>query len=318
MEGAIPSATASGAGEGGPPSIGVTFEGPDGEIQPLGLGAVVGRGPYADLQLRDPAISVAHAGVGLRGGALWLLAYRGRVWVDGTRRDDVKLIRGMRIEFAPGVALRVVELCLPDLVPTLKVDEGPEHPMDHLAWHLDADGELQPGDLADWPAVWGAEGVWYAREPGGPVVELEPGEPVVLDGRNVTLMLRSRVAASMSGTRTEVPPIEVHCHHDETEIRIEGRSPVRLYQRSHDILRQLGRLTAGTGRPVIWMALAERVWNLPNQQGRLDSLWPQKRTRLYAELVNKRVPTWLVRCEGGLVQLALRPEDRFFDHDPAT
>ena len=297
--------------------VGVTFELSEGRTIRLGLGAMIGRGRNADLQLVDPRVSVAHAGIGLRAGGLWLLTYRGRVWVEGALRGDIPLQEGQRIELAPGIGLRVMELHVPQMLTTLTVG-GVAFTVDHAVWHIDEAGALRPGSEIDRPMMWEAHGTWYASAPEGRTRDLPVGEDVDLAGHLVRLDRKTPSDASTRQTVEELAPIEVRCHADETEIRIADRAPARLRRTSHLVFQALGRLTATTGRPVHWMVLAQAVWTAPNQLERLETLWPQKRKRLYQELQDEGLPTWLLRTEGGLVQLGLRPDDRFHDCDPAS
>ena len=78
----------------------IVFRLPDGTTAALGHGDVIGRLESAALHLSDPRISEAHAMVSLRGGALKLVALRGRLVVDGAALRDVELVPGLVVQLA--------------------------------------------------------------------------------------------------------------------------------------------------------------------------------------------------------------------------
>ncbi|MEM6929298.1 MAG: hypothetical protein AAF602_20335 [Myxococcota bacterium] len=293
--------------------VGVTVALPDETVHRLGLGAMVGRGRNADLQLPDPHISVAHAGVALRAGQIWLLRYRGRLWVDGAERNDLALRKNMRIELAPGVRLRVLAVHPPTEVTTLSI-RGIERTVPPMAWHLDEAGELRAGVVAGRPEIWEAEGVWYGRGGDRMVRQLIEGEAITLDGHDVILNVRTAAEASLPATLQELPPVSIFAHSDETVICVQGRAPVALRRVSHDVVRTLGRLTAASQAAVHRDDVCKIVWSA--QEDRWGTLWPQKRKRLLDELGKANLPTWLIRSSPPLVQLVLREGDSFHDLDP--
>lgn len=82
----------------------------------LGHGDLIGRLATAAVSLDDARISEAHAIVSLRGGAMRLLALRGRFRVHGKQRAEVVLAPGLDVELARGIVLHVDEVSLPDTV----------------------------------------------------------------------------------------------------------------------------------------------------------------------------------------------------------
>lgn len=277
----------------------------------LELGGLIGRGPNADLQFADPRVSVAHAGVDIRDGHLCLLRYRGRLWVRGARAPDpLRLHSGLVVELASGLWVRVVEVHVPTLVPTLQVGDAPAVLLGHEVWHLDEHGALRWGPSPDRPLIWSTYGRWYVRLPDQPVVELTDGEGVDVEGVRLGFQMQAPADAGGFATRQEdIPPILVRSLFEETVIEVEGRPIVRLHRISHKVIRELGRLTAcHEVRAVHWRELAGRVWT-PTQDH--QKRWESKKSELHDELRRFALPVDLFRTDQGLVQLNLRSCDRF-------
>jgi len=282
----------------------------------LRLGAMIGRGPNADLQLPDPRVSVAHAGLALREGRLCLLRYRGPLWVGGTQAGDpLPLHEGLVVELASDVWIRIVELHLPDEVPVLQVADHRPQLLGEDVWHIDENGVLRWGARSSRPIVWDAHDTWYVREPGGEAIELPHGEAIVVADHAVLFRMQPRREASESGTRQEeVPPLTIRSRFEETEIRVQDRPVVHLHGILHRIVRELGRLTVTEEvRTVHWRDLTERVWpRHPDPQ----KLWERRKLELRDRLRDHGLPPSLFRSNQGLLQLELRPEDRFELRDP--
>ena len=102
----------------------VRFLTPDGVAHDLFAGDVIGRVWHAALQVLDPRISEFHACVSLRGGELVLLPLRGSIRLGGVAVKTLRLEAGLDVELAPGFALRVASLRLPDALPALTIDDG--------------------------------------------------------------------------------------------------------------------------------------------------------------------------------------------------
>lgn len=280
----------------------------------LRLGEMIGRGPNAHLQLPDPRVSVAHAGLALRAGHLCLLRYRGRMWVGGREAGDaVRLQRGMTIGLAPAVWIRVADLCLPEMVLALEV--GAERPvaLGQSHWHLDERG-LREGPSGSHPLLWEAHDAWYVREPEGTPIRLEENEWVTVAGRSLRLVRIPRVEASEVGTVKAVsPPLTIRSWREETVIEVRGEAPVYLNGVLHRIVRELGRLTATDEiRAVHWREVAGRVWGPAHNHQRQ---WERRKVELANELRSQQLPLQLFRSDQGVVQLQLREQDRFELHD---
>ena len=72
------------------------------------------------VQLNDGRVSEAHALVSLRGRELRLLSLRGRFAVNGKTVGQVPLETGQTIFLAPGLAIEVLEVQLPESVLALE------------------------------------------------------------------------------------------------------------------------------------------------------------------------------------------------------
>ena len=81
---------------------------PDGSVDHLGPGDIIGRTWTAALRLDDPGVSEAHALVSLRGETLKLLALRGRFLVDGQPSVDVDLAPGQHLRISQETELVVI------------------------------------------------------------------------------------------------------------------------------------------------------------------------------------------------------------------
>ena len=111
----------------------VRFSGPDDEHHELGHGDFIGRLWSAGLQLRDARVSEMHAMVSLRGSAFRLLGLRGRMLVAGAAQSDIELAVGLRVAFADGLELEVVDIVLPDSVLAIEGDGLPRQTLSTAA-----------------------------------------------------------------------------------------------------------------------------------------------------------------------------------------
>lgn len=291
-------------------SIG-SSEGPSAVLRP---GALVGRGPNADLQLADPRVSVGHAGVDLRYGQLCLLRYRGTLWVGGKEASDTVIAhKGLEVKLASDIAIRITEVYVPDTVPTLAVDDRGPIPLFESVWHLEEWGAPRWGSAPDRPVIFDALGSWYVREPGQAPRALPEGAWVSVAGHRLRFAMLPRSEAGDSTHKPhEVPPLTIQSSFEETLVQIEGRPPIRLYGVSHRVIRELGRLTVHDEVcSVHWLDVAERVWQ-QNHQKR----WEHKKVALQKELGDLGLPPDLFRTDRGVVQLHLRPGDQFELRDP--
>ena len=285
----------------------VTLRTPDGEEHALIHGDVIGRLHTAALHLDDGRVSEAHALVSLRDGGLRLLSLRGVFSVDGRTVDDLKLQAGQRVLLAPGLALEVTEVTLPQAV--LGV-EGP-----HLARRvLPAVCSLWPGprlqtgwhtDAAAW--IWSTGAGWTLREGGHdrPLAEGDTWDTL----RFVAVPIGS---AGQDRTRQGGVdgPLRIVANYDTVHIHREGRSVVTLA----GVLARLVSELVALGGPVSWQALCAELWpELPDPaqaRARLDTSLARIRRKLRAMDVRAD----LLHMDGaGSVELLLRPQDQVED-----
>jgi pSer/pThr/pTyr-binding forkhead associated (FHA) protein len=75
---------------------------PDGSVETLYVGDIVGRTWSAAVRIDDPDVSEAHALVSLRGERLWLLALRRRFTVSGKVVEAVPWSKARSSAWPPG------------------------------------------------------------------------------------------------------------------------------------------------------------------------------------------------------------------------
>ena len=127
--------------------VSVDFLLPSGETVTMGHGSIIGRLWSADLHLNDARVSEAHTMVSLRGRDVHLLALRGRFRVKGKTHSDVVLAPGMQVSFAPGLALEVTRIQVPDRVLAC---EAPGVPRQVLRGVTSLYGSERPGIVHGW------------------------------------------------------------------------------------------------------------------------------------------------------------------------
>ncbi|MEN0065424.1 MAG: FHA domain-containing protein [Myxococcota bacterium] len=279
---------------------------------------MIGRAPNADFQLRDPHISVAHAGIDLRKGQLCLLPYRGPVWFGGKRVSDaLNLQKGLMCELGAGLWIRVTDLECPPRVPTLQVDDAPPVLLGEPMWHLANGGLLRRGLQADRIHIWEAHNTWYLREPGRPARELEEEDWIEVGEHEVWLEFRTLEEAGAEGTKFggDVPPLVIRSEEELTTIEVDGWTPIHLVGLSHRVIRELGRLTVVEQvGPKHWRDLAMKLW-LPTQNH--ERRWDRTKNGVRRRLLAYNLPPDLYQTDQGIVQLHLRECDRFELLDPS-
>ena len=285
---------------------------PSGHSVALGPGDFIGRLSCAALYLDDGRISEAHAMVSLRGRDLKLLALRGHFAIDGQPRDEVVLREGLVIEPAPGLRLKVEEVCLPAQVLALEADG--------LARQLltgTVSITTRP-ELRLWPryrddaeaCIWDNGEQWRVRVGDGPARELAPGQVVTVGG--VDLRAVAVELATAGGTLTRAdgtmrPPLHVIAKFDTVHIHARGKLAVTLDGIAARIVSELAALAG----PAAWDVLAGEIWRGDDDRTQLRGRWDVALTRLRRKLREAGVRPDLVRTGGtGQVELLLYPEDR--------
>lgn len=286
---------------------------PDGSIEVLQAGEIIGRTWASALRLDQPEISEAHAMVSLRGERLWLLALRRRFQVDGKPTDGVALERGQRISLAPGVDLLVEHVALPDLVLGL---EGPGLTAQVLsgtcALVRDPHPRLVPGTPQGALAVfWPTESRWRARTPDGETRALIAGDKLVLCDETYLVVEIGIGDAGQTPTRVDPEaPLRIVTHFDTVHLhRADGEVVV--------LTGQLARLVselASIRQPMAWEELARPHWPHIADRELLRRRWDGLLGRLRDRLRDGGVrPDLVASTRIGLVELLLRAGDAVED-----
>lgn len=277
----------------------------------LGPGDVIGRLASAAMPLDDGRISEAHAMVSLRGRELKLLALRGQFAADGVLCEQVVLRPGLVIEPAPGLALVVDEVRLPEAVLAL---EGEGLPRQILTGTVSI--TTRP-ELRLWPRyrddaeahVWDNGERWRVRVGDGPARELGPGCELQVGGKRLRAVAVELGDAGGPPTRLDGlrPALHLIARYDTVHIHVEGRPAVTLDGISARIVSELAEL----GGPASWDVLAGEVWRGDDDRLSLRSRWDVALARLRRKLRDGRIRPDLIRASGtGQVELLLYPGDR--------
>ena len=289
-----------------PPSV--LFQTPDQQVHRLHPGGIIGRLASAALRLDDPRVSEAHALLSLRGRSLKLLALRGALGLRGKWLGEVALREDQRLLLAEDVALGVLEVVLPDTVMALEQPDGTRVELDRPELSISLDPlRTTPGatpDAAAW--AWCSGDQWWVQLRGERPRELSVGHTLSLGDTSV--IARALPLPQISTPRTATagklwPPMHMICWPQHTEIHVEGRpKPARFTRNAHNLLRESALATQGGGT-VHWAQVAQRIWRF----GASEDNWYTNLSRLRKRLHEQGLPSDLLRCEDGQVQLTLRP-----------
>lgn len=287
------------------------FRLPDGQIETLYAGDLIGRTWAAALRLDDPEVSEAHAMVSLRGEQLWLLALRRRFTVGGKALDGVILSPGLQVRLAPHLALDVVDVALPATVMGL---EGPGLASQPLpggsSLVFDPHPRLAPGFIPAAAAqFWSTDGRWRARANGADF-DLEPGTRIPTPRG---LFVAVSVALSSAGqrpTRAGDGPLRIVASFDTVHLhRADGEVVV--------IAGQLARVVSelvSVRQPLPWDELAQPHWPHIEERDLLRRRWDGLLVRLRERLREAGIrPDLVTSTRVGLVELVLHEGDTVED-----
>ena len=284
---------------------------PNGDVETLYAGDIVGRTWSAALRIDDPEVSEAHAMLSLRGQQLWLLALRRRFSVQGRTTDAVQLSPGVRVRLASTVELVVDEVALPDSVLGL---EGPGLPPQALpgACSLDFDPHprlvpgFQPGAAAHF---WMTGGDWRVRV-GGQDLDLVVGRDIVLPAGTFRVIDIPLASAGRSATRAGDGPLRIVASFDTVHVhRGDGEVVVIAGQ----LARVISELVS-VQQPMSWEELARPHWPHIADRDLLRRRWDGLLGRLRDRLREGHLRTDLVSSTRvGLVELVLRDGDTVED-----
>jgi hypothetical protein len=279
-------------------------------------GDLIGRGAACALRLNDPRISEIHAMISLRGGALAMLALRGRLAVEGEERRAVELRAGLTVKAARGISLSVEEVCVPARSLSLELD-GQRAPLLRSSYAIFAEApEARAGyHPAAAAHLWRSDEGWFVVEGGGEPALLAPGEARRVAGRELRLVW-AEVASGVSTTVTEPAgqaSLRLVLDYDAAVLYRGGRELLAL---SGNAARLLSALGEAHPSPLHWAELARALW--PYQGARpggdlavtLRRRFDRSLGLLRRKLHEAGVRPDLVGDAGyGLRRLALRPQD---------
>lgn len=287
---------------------------PDGRVEPLVPGDILGRIWNAAVRFDDPHVSEAHAMVSLRGAELQLLALRRRLQVHGKSVDAVTLEPGLRVHLAPAVELVIESVVVPDEVLGLEGDGLAAQALPGTcslvrAPHL----RLAPGAATNALATfWCSGDTWRARVGDGEAFDLRVGSTLVADGVPLRAVAIPLGDAGPGRTRADLfgGPLRVVAWFDTVHIHRAGASPVAL---SGQLARIVSELVA-VGAPVPWQDVAAVLWPAVDDRDVLRRRWDVLLVRLRDRLRDGGVRPDLVRSSRlGLVELVLQDGDTVED-----
>lgn len=287
---------------------------PSGDDVELGHGELVGRLRRAELRLDDPRVSEVHAMVSLRGQALRLLALRGRLKLEGRAVNDIALEPGQRIELAPGLALSVEDVILPDEVLGLAVPGLPPVALQGvLSFWARPTPRFEPGLHADADLVlWGEEGSWKARlgHSAGPgqgdaVVEVAAGTRLNVAGLALEAVAIPLSSAATDSTLLPDAPLRIRANYDTAQVH-QGKEVALLAGVPARLISELVAL----GGPAPWEVVAHELWGQSAARDQLRTRFDMALSRLRKRLRAAHIREDLVVSSGtGHVELVLREGD---------
>ena len=293
----------------------VRFGLPDGREAVAGHGDILGRVWSASVQLNDGRVSEAHALVSLRGRELRLLSLRGRFAVNGKTVGQVPLETGQTIFLAPGLAIEVLEVQLPESVLALEGEGIPRVVLSGVATVLAGPPvSVQSRYLPEGQAhIWSTGKGWILRQPQRRAREVGPGDTFEVSDRQLRLV--DVPLEHAGGTPTWVgggvdSPMRIVSHFDSIELHRPGTPVATLSGIAARILAEL----IAIGGPTSWEAVAREVWSDDMERSDLRRRWDVALMRLRRKLSDLAVRDDLIRSDGtGNLQLVLREHDSVED-----
>ncbi len=280
---------------------------PSGEEVSLGHGDLVGRLGRASLRLDDPRISEAHAMVSLRGETLRLLALRGRLKVNGKAVTDVELAPGLHVELAPGLALTVEDVVLPDEVVGVRAPGIPPVALQGvLSFWARPTPRFEPG-LANGAdlVIWGEEGEWKAHPREGSPFPLSLGLRFDVRGVELSTEAIPLVFAASEATLMPNTPLKIRANYDTAQVH-QGPQVALLAGVPARLISELVAL----GGPAPWEVIANELWDDGAGRDQLRTRFDMALSRLRKRLRAAHIREDLVVSSGtGHVELVLREGD---------
>lgn len=287
----------------------------------LGPGDLIGRLATAALCIDDARVSEAHAMISLRGGELHLLGLRGLFVVDGPPVQEVTLREGLEIQLAPGLALEVLEIELPDHVLAIEGDELPRQVLTGASSLVATPRLALVGRYRDDAEahLWNRGNGWRIRLRGEPARDLLPGDRFSVGGQQITAVEVALDRAGPQRTRVDgalSPPLRIVASYDTVHIHRAGAlgaTPEAPLTLDGIAARIISELVAVQG-PAAWEVLAGEIWPDEDDRVQLRRKWDVSLARLRRKLRQASVRPDLIRAGGtGQVELLLYPGDAVDD-----
>ncbi len=285
----------------------VEFVLPDGTSVSLVPGDFIGRSETAALALNDPRVSEAHAYVSLRRGQLFLLSLRRMVAIKGKKVSAIRLEKGLSVEFAPGLYLRVGNVQFPPSVLGIQAPGLAPRPLSPVCSLYDNPspeiiGRFEP----EAPAHLWFVGSRLALTIYGKQHEsmLCPGDKIRVGSTEYELLM---IAAQTGKPSTAVDgslltPLHIVAFYDSVEIRRGDCETLTFGGIGARILCEL----VAVNTPVSWRSLARELW--PTSFGEVDlrRKWDAGLARLRRKLRTHGIRGDLIAADGsGCVRLSL-------------
>lgn len=280
----------------------------------LGIGDLIGRSKQAALCLDDPRISEAHALLSLRGGALVLLALRGRFRYRGQVFAELELRDGMAIELHKDFWLHCDEVVVPRALIGLEIPALPPVTLTHTSsLFFDADSRtfsLQQGYIEQADVVfWSLGDTWSYRRLDGTTHDLEPGDTIEVQDTSVRCVCISLDHAGTPKTRqSQRPPLRLEVTSKSVKIQSDVHGSAAVIS---GIPGQILANISYYKHPVGWQTIARKVWHDDlSSENSLRRRFDVGLSRLRDKLQQLELLHDFVRMDGsGLVSLELEPED---------
>lgn len=295
----------------------VRFRLPDGTSVVVPSGGLIGRASTADLCIRRPEISEAHAFVSLRGRELHLLSLRRWIVFGGERRASLVLRPGQRLFLSESYVLEVESVVLPAHCLYLVCNDEEVCALCDSVYSFVT---RQTGDtwtihvfpqfVAQAPAyLWSDASRMVLQVENGVARSVVEGSEWTIAGQRFRVVARpSEDGASSTGPGGQNDsPLTIRCDHDNVRIDAPGRPTVVLM----GVLAQIISELAAVQRMVAWEAVAREVWGDMPEREALRKNWDRCMSRLRIRLRDSGIRQDLIQPDyKGNVQLFLLPQDR--------
>lgn len=240
-------------------------------------GHLIGRIAAARLRVHHPAVSEAHALLSLRDGALWLLALRRPLQVDGRAEWQVPLRTGATVPLADGVALVVHHAFGSAEQLGVSIDGAPAVALAGEAWAVVDEGGVAvlrgPEAASPLLRLWLTDGELWAAAAGDAAHAVEPGGSLQVGTHVVTVVILptrstawTSVVARRPPTRVRVSPRLAVVEDDQGgRAELTGNAAVALWAVATWV--EVEREQAAP-----WTVVASALWGARQAAGMRDNL----------------------------------------------